>query len=175
MLGVHPLARDVGINVVANLLAAAVIYLVGVAAGVLPYSLFLVIAALLLLMIGSVFATIHGMLQGSAVKEARWALIGRCTVMLIVPTLLVGRTVDSQDHPGPLLADILFAGFLSLIFVYNITGIRQNWRDYIEAQEQALHQQHEEASRNRPLRRRVSREPRIIRRQRLPQRVTPRS
>ena len=70
MPGAPKFARDVFVNVVANLVAAAIIYLLGVIAGLFPRSPGLVFAATLVLLVAAgLLAFVGGLLSRGHVQE----------------------------------------------------------------------------------------------------------
>ncbi len=74
--------RDVGVNVLANLIAAAIIYLLGVLAGLLPRSPQLLVAASLVVLSSLTFAL--GTVLIPRIGDHRWRRAVR-TLMIIFP------------------------------------------------------------------------------------------
>jgi hypothetical protein len=163
------LARDVAINVVANLIAAAIIYLGGVAAGLLPYSGLLVSFAATLVIWSIAAAAYWAEEQARADKQqsvtvkSSSLLVRPCSCSAGIP---IGKSIEQTSADAE--PDPVFAYALATLFIVAIGGILHWRRAYIESQavDQArdLDQRRRQALQNRPGRRRASREPRIIRR-----------
>jgi hypothetical protein len=138
MPGVNRLARDVAINVIANLIAAAIIHLGGVAAGLLPYSGLLVSFASTLV-IWSVAAAAYwaekqarGEKQKSVTVKARWRLIYSYGLALAVPGFLIGESIEQTS--ADVEPDAFFTYALAALFIVAIWGILHWRRAYIEYQ-----------------------------------------
>ena len=90
------LMRDVGINVAANLIAAAIIYLVGVYAGVFPVSVVLTSAATLTIGAFAAGALIRS--EGSVDLEVhlQYKIRSIYGALLIIPLTVVGSSLISN-------------------------------------------------------------------------------
>jgi hypothetical protein len=172
------LPRDVGINVVANLIAnavtAAVLYLLGVAGGLLPYSTLLVNAAILTIAGVMLPAT----LGASIVKAVRPSLISKTReyrisltfayiASIMVPLQIIYMSMKQERSATAIIQVALMALFFTSVQMWI-------WRE-----RHTHHTTKEIAERQALIRgsrmRRASREPRILRRHRLPQRPPRRS
>ena len=175
------LGWDVGINVAANFLAnlitVAGVYLLGVSAGLLPYSFqLLYIAILVLLGAGLLFcgACIFLSRRVTQLIRVRILLTAIYTVAVAAPLLVVLVTLAQARPPRGVFSEQplerqqvihLFVAVLVLGFGIAVSMLPNIWRYY---DQEARRQRHaHRALSNRLL---GSRSPRIIRQQRLPQR-----
>jgi len=168
------LSRDVAINVLANLMAniitAAGIYLLGVATGLLPFVANLAGVAFVIVGCGALLVLNASDKMRSLRARAQWRLVGAYVLQLMTPAGLVFVSLKEPPRPDPPAAlDIYFVVMMTVCFLLSFLVLRHYRRNYLMDLEGARQAERTAIYRNRPNRHRASREPRIIRRQRLPQ------
>lgn len=168
------LGRDVGVNTTANLIAnlitVAAVYLVGVAAGLLPYSGFIASGAFFILFTSGIFGLVVAREIKTSLARVRLRLICSYLLALALPLMFIITSVErSRDSVAGWLAAMIVVLFL-IASAASLWLLRYYRRAYAKQQAVASRTERIAEYRNRPNRRFASREPRIIRRQRLPQR-----
>jgi hypothetical protein len=158
--GLTKLVRDVLINVVANLIAAAVIYLAGVVTGVFKGAIALTGLALIVLMVSGVALAIQSEFTRSAVRHARLH-VGFTYSFVFVTLISFGFLLKvSTDRPGVV---VLFAGMFLVSVVLALDAKRKYHREVAKARDR----ERAHAYKGRPTRLRAARPVRIIRRARV--------
>jgi hypothetical protein len=165
------LARDVAINVVANLIAAAVIYLAGVATGLFPYSRLLVQVALLVIAVATlpvvVGATIVKAVRPSLISKAREyriSLVFAYIASIMMPLQIIYMTMTQERSTVAIIQVALLALIFTSVQLWIWRERHTHHKSKMIAEQQARRRQSRMP--------RASREPRIVRRQRA-RRATP--
>jgi hypothetical protein len=170
---IEQLSRDVGINIAANLIAnlisVAVLYLAGVVTGLLAYSASLVAAALMLIIGGGAAVGIIVTPSSEYSVRLRGALIlAYANAVAWGPGMLVLFTLTDLPRVEPKwLNSSLEAAFPIVAFSAWLLLIRKFQQRYHRLKDLNQLRIRRQAYQSRPHRRRASREPRIVRRQRL--------
>jgi hypothetical protein len=152
---------------------AVAIYLAGVSVGLLPYSTELIVAAILVVAVASIGFSI------ASVAHERWSVAAVYLIAVVPPLTIIYLTLRQRAEPRvlpiprqePWIYDVGVASSV-VLFSCVIFCILYLNRKYVEKQEQQLKRQRQQLRLDSPQRRRASREPRIIRRQRLPNRAS---
>jgi hypothetical protein len=125
------LTRDVAINVATNIIAAAIIYLAGASAGLLPYSSELALVAAIILALAVILGSVWAEDGESPKSRALWQLIIMYVVALATPGFLIELTRQLHDTPTSNGTKYMLVAIVVPMFAATIFQIRDYRKDYL--------------------------------------------